>query len=148
MKTTLVIGEDEYVLVPESGCWLWTKGVNECGYGRKNIKGKLKFVHRIMYEDIVGEIPKDICVLHKCDVRCCINPNHLFLGTHKDNMRDAVNKGRHKSPNKFTKEKHPLRKYSIEIHNYIINSDKTNKKLSEELGISRKYIWQIRKRNK
>ncbi len=88
---------EKYEPVTESGCWIWTASINNCGYGKISVDGKIKGAHRVSYELHVGEIPKGMCVLHKCDVPACVNPDHLFLGTHQDNMRDKTVKGRHVS---------------------------------------------------
>ena len=82
--------------VTESGCWIW-KGDSVNGYGRMHLKGKNFLVHRLSYEEFVGEIPDGLHVLHRCDVPACVNPSHLFTGTHQDNMDDKMRKGRWKS---------------------------------------------------
>jgi DNA-binding XRE family transcriptional regulator len=81
-------------------CLDWKGGKNSWGYGHIWDKEKKKQVraHRYYYEKLVGPIPKGMLVCHKCDNRACINPEHLFLGTHKDNTQDAVKKGRIKFP--------------------------------------------------
>ena len=65
------------------------------GYGRTTYKGKNWTTHRLMYYLTKGKIPQKMCVLHKCDNPLCINPEHLFLGTQGDNMRDMHQKKRH-----------------------------------------------------
>ncbi len=80
---------------PYSGCWLWIAGRTTAGYGTLRI-GKTKYAHRLSWEIHHGSIPKGISVLHKCDTPACVNPDHLFLGTGKDNMADCVKKGRHR----------------------------------------------------
>jgi len=75
------------------GCWIWM-GSTSKGYGGIKIKGKMKKVHRVLWELTNGPIPKGMFVLHKCDITECANPDHLFLGTHTDNMRDMIQKGR------------------------------------------------------
>lgn len=77
-----------------SGCWIWLRGVNAHGYGSLKVKGRTHVAHRFSYERSVGPIPKGLLVCHACDVRKCVNPAHLFLGTHQDNKTDSVNKGR------------------------------------------------------
>jgi hypothetical protein len=76
-------------------CWLWTGHINQYGYGRF---GRKHFAaHRVAYEVYIGPIPDGLCVLHTCDVRHCVNPAHLWLGTKGDNNRDCVRKGRYRN---------------------------------------------------
>jgi hypothetical protein len=81
-----------------SGCWEVQFGINKQGYGVISVgqgKNPEKYqAHRVAYEVFVGEIPNGLFVCHKCDNTKCVNPDHLFLGTHTDNMRDMINKGR------------------------------------------------------
>jgi hypothetical protein len=80
--------------VTEAGCWLWLGSVGKLGYGLVKRKGKSFSTHRVAYELFVGKIPAGKWVLHSCDVRSCVNPNHLFLGDNQANVTDAVKKGR------------------------------------------------------
>lgn len=82
---------------PNTGCWYYLGGTHRSGYGSIRLPFPSRSqvsVHRLSYEHFVGPIPDGMCVCHKCDVRICVNPDHLFLGTHRDNMLDKVNKGR------------------------------------------------------
>lgn len=81
----------------DSGCWLWTGTVNGAGYGTIGLGSAAMgkgFVHRVSYELFVGPITKGMIVCHHCDVKRCVNPDHLFLGTYLDNIIDSQRKGR------------------------------------------------------
>lgn len=78
----------------DSGCLEWTSAKKGKGYGSWFFRGKTVAVHRLVYRLWVSEITNNLFVLHKCDNRLCCNPNHLFLGTHMDNVRDAQSKNR------------------------------------------------------
>lgn len=78
----------------KDNCWLWEKTVNKNGYAILYHSKSIK-LHRYSYEYFNGKIENGLYVCHKCDIRNCINPNHLFLGTHKDNMDDMIKKDRH-----------------------------------------------------
>lgn len=90
---------DKYEIDIKTGCWNWIAGTrpNSKGdlYSRHfNEKGRSEGGHRFSYRRLVGEIPKGMFVCHRCDNPLCVNPNHLFLGTHKDNMEDMTRKNR------------------------------------------------------
>lgn len=80
---------------PMSGCWLWDGQPNAQGYGRITIgRRQVVLAHRFSYEIYVHPVERDVCVLHRCDVRICINPRHLFPGDRGVNARDMAAKGR------------------------------------------------------
>lgn len=78
----------------EKGCWIWQKALTGGGYGISWYKGKSISAHRLSYLLFKGEIPKGMCILHSCDNKRCINPEHLSVGTNKENTQDALRKGR------------------------------------------------------
>jgi len=99
----------EYKINKKTGCWEWQRGLYKTGYGEIRIKGKTKRAHRIYYIKYKGEIPDGLFVCHSCDNRKCVNPKHLWLGTNKDNVKDAINKGRF---NPWLKRKNLIKKIS------------------------------------
>lgn len=81
--------------VVQTGCWEWERRISVFGYGQFAIEpGNIWQAHRFAYKLYIGEIPKGVCVLHKCDNRKCVNPKHLWLGTQEENIRDMMAKGR------------------------------------------------------
>ena len=83
-----------------NGCWIWQKAIKKQGnpYGWVRYNGKSMAAHRAAWLQKYGSIPKGLSICHKCDVPQCINPDHLFLGTHSDNIQDMWNKKRHPKP--------------------------------------------------
>lgn len=90
--------EDSIVRITESGCWIWMKHLDISGYGKIRI-GKMFKAHRASWMAFRGEIPAGMWVLHRCDIRCCVNPDHLFIGNCADNVHDMMRKGRARNPN-------------------------------------------------
>lgn len=83
-------------------CWIWAASTNHAGYGQFNVQcgdtGGCELAHRVVWKLYRGSIPEGMCVLHRCDNPPCVNPSHLFLGSHADNMRDMAEKGRYVLP--------------------------------------------------
>lgn len=82
------------IVFDRSGCHLWIGATTSMGYGNFFLYGSNWLAHRASWELFIGNIPDDKLVLHKCDTPLCVNPDHLFLGTHKDNTQDMMSKGR------------------------------------------------------
>ncbi|CAM3839550.1 HNH endonuclease signature motif containing protein [Castellaniella denitrificans] len=95
--------------IPFSGCWIWTGALTRDGYGRIFVNGKARRAHRVAFEVFKGIPANDVC--HTCDTPSCINPAHLFDGTHSDNMRDREGKGR---ANKATGERNRHHRFSFQ----------------------------------
>lgn len=100
---------------PNSGCWIWMGSIKPNGYGNSKVEKTRasEMAHRKSYRLHEGPVPEGLLVLHKCDVRCCVNPDHLFLGTYSDNLNDMVAKGRNK-PNDLFGEDNPAAKLTDE----------------------------------
>ena len=81
-----------YIPEPNSGCWLWIENIDNKGYGRIQHNGKMQLAHRISYHLHIAKTNQ--FVLHNCDNPCCVNPEHLYAGTQKDNMRDRSARNR------------------------------------------------------
>lgn len=79
-------------------CWLWTGHINSDGYGQLSVYGYTERAHRVSWMLSKGIIPAGKLILHKCDIRNCVNPEHLFIGNDADNTLDMVNKGRSHHP--------------------------------------------------
>ena len=79
-------------------CWNWIGSNGSHGYGQLMVNGRPKGAHRLSYEWAFGKIPRGLMVCHRCDNKRCVRPSHLFLGTAKDNLHDALAKGVHIGP--------------------------------------------------
>lgn len=86
--------EAKFVPEPNSGCWLWTGGINEHGYGIFWNGERLEKAHRFSYRTAGNELSADLDLLHRCDTPACVNPDHLFTGTAQSNVDDMWAKGR------------------------------------------------------
>jgi len=132
----------------EKGCWLWTGAIEETtGYGRLCVNNHPIGAHKYSYELFKGPIPEGQSVLHSCDVRRCVNPNRLFVGTHQDNSRDMVSKGR-----QCKGEKRPNAKLTPEdvksIRDEYSRGHTTQKALGLRYGIKQQAVSDIiRRRN-
>jgi hypothetical protein len=119
-------------------CWNWIGAIGETGYGNFGIGYRTYRAHRLSYEMHYGPIPSGMLVCHKCDNRKCVRPDHLFIGTHKDNMTDCSEKGRLPKtcePKKFCKRGHPLSeaRVTIDSNGYVNRQCMVCKAMTEKL---------------
>lgn len=139
--------------VSDSECWIWTGGTSSDGYGKVKRKGKSVRAHRVFYEHFVGNIPDGMFVCHTCDTPLCVNPAHLWVGTHAQNEKDKDVKGR-RSPSPSTShphlvpkgEKHPKHKLTNQNVSEILQSQETSYVLAEKFGVDPSTIQRVRKK--
>lgn len=125
-----------------TNCLNWNLYVSKTiGYGTISHRNKLKLIHRISYLLFKGKIPKNMCVLHTCDNRKCINPDHLFIGTKGDNNRDRANKNR-----SIKGEKHPIAKLTDSLALEIYYSPLSSREAAKYYGISATLVKNIRRK--
>lgn len=140
----------------DNGCWIW-QGACRSGYGAIRVGAKVCQTHRLSYTLFKGNIPDGLLVCHTCDTKKCINPEHLFVGTHKDNMADCVNKGRISRliPSRCFEKGNipPNRKYSEESLQEVLNRKAEYPEMSwasicRELGFNYNRLREYRSNHK
>jgi hypothetical protein len=138
MKTIAERLDLHSIPISECGCVVWI-GATKNKYGQIRIKGKTVLAHRAAWELHNGTIPRQLHLLHKCDNPYCINIDHLFLGTHQDNMADMVSKKRVAQGNKL-----PQSKLTPFLVSQIRNSDLSGQQAAKHYGVSEANISMIR----
>lgn len=141
----------ERVQLVASGCWEWTGGLNAYGYGRVTVAPRtVALAHRLAWEVLRGPIPTGRCVLHKCDNRQCVNPEHLFLGDRQDNARDMAAKGRQflqQNPERARRgEQHHANRLTTEAVLQIRErcaNERTLDEVADEFGVDRSVVSKI-----
>ncbi len=128
-----------------SGCLLWQRAVltARMGYGVLNYGGKVVYAHRLSYEVFKGPIPEGMLVCHSCDVPACINPDHLWLGTQKENVLDCCKKGRN---SRNAGEAHSRLKLTDAEAVLIHDDPRDALTISKEYGITRSHVYHIKAR--
>jgi hypothetical protein len=123
---------EKVVMIPESGCWIFTGSLDTSGYGLIGVggSGNIAKAHRVMYHKYKGEIPDGMVMRHSCDIPCCVNPNHLDLGTKLENARDREDRGRGVRAGKFLKKDHVEKLFEMR------NSGMTYQQISDKTGLS------------
>ena len=138
--------------VDKSGaCWLWRGAMYRRGYGVFRLNGKNLRAHKFSFEQQHGPIPAGMFVCHHCDTPRCVNPEHLFLGTPADNVRDMMAKGRARftgptQPRKH--ERHHFAKLSeLSVQRLrIVGRALTQERLAALLGMSKQAISAVQRR--
>lgn len=125
-------------------CWLWLGSRSDTGYGCF-YDGRAYSAHRYSWELANGPVPHGLCVLHRCDVRACVRPDHLWLGTKRENSRDMAEKGRHLGPDSAG-ENHGLAKLTDDDVRLIRSSRETGVALAARLGVSVSLVSLVRRR--
>ena len=132
-------------VVRSETCWLWAAHLNREGYGKFGFKKRsCKLAHRVAYELERGPIPRGAHVLHTCDVRACVRPDHLFLGDQAANNADMLAKGRHRVPRGEEQWKARLTRPEVLWILEGIHSGLSSQDLSLKFGVSRSTIEHIR----
>lgn len=128
--------------VTKGDCWEWTGATfSKTGYGMACWQSKTVSAHRLSFTAFNGEIPDGLVVRHKCDNRKCCNPEHLILGTLKDNMEDCVERGRIARGSS-----QGLSKLTEELAIEIFLSKEPQRHLAKRLGVSQPTIGRVRRR--
>jgi len=130
-------------VVTVDGCWEWQMSKSDTGYGCF-YAGRAYHAHRYSWIRSRGPIPQGLLVLHKCDNRACVNPDHLFLGTHAENSRDMVEKGRRRAPRTTAGEAHGESKLTDAAVREIRTSSLTGRALAAKFGVSESAVSLVR----
>jgi HNH endonuclease/Helix-turn-helix domain of transposase family ISL3 len=122
--------------VQENGCHNWISTIKRDGYGQFWFRGRPEKAHKAAYELFVGEIPRGKLVLHKCDNRICVNPEHLYLGTYRDNARDMFDRGRAWGFRRVTDE-------MVQRVLAALETGRSQQSVADELGIHQTTVSRI-----
>lgn len=129
-------------------CWEWTRVRNQHGYGQLRVAGRMVYAHRLAYELGVGQIPDGMHVLHQCDNPRCINPAHLSVGTHSQNMRECSERGRAKIPKpvKLGEDNgaSKLREGDVRSIRRLLGKGDTQQSIAERFGVTQRTISNIK----
>lgn len=128
-------------------CWLWTGAPTPFGYGKlsEGRKGGKQYrAHRFSWELHRGPVPPGLWVLHACDVRLCVNPEHLFLGTAEDNVADMLAKGRNKSVSGERHGRHKLSALQVRQVRWLLVKGFSQQRIAQFFGVVQQTVSRIK----
>lgn len=132
----------ENITINDKKCWIWNMGTDKDGYGRLRVGDKTYFTHRL-----ISYIYKDFCiysknfVCHTCDVPSCCNPDHLYIGDHYSNTRDAINRNRFKKGEEVYSSK--LSKEDVAVIKKLLLEGYSHRKIAKMFKVAKNTISQI-----
>jgi len=131
--------------IPESGCWIWTGALVGMGYGKACwvVDGQRKQgrAHRVVYEELCKPLRAEVCLLHRCDVACCVNPAHMRLGSQSENHAEMVAKRRHA----FGERQGGSKLTEQQVREILLRRE-SRREAAAKYGVSLSLIKQIRAR--
>ena len=136
--------ETHFIIDSVTGCWNWLGCKDWCGYGSVKYENKGEKAHRLSYKFHKGEIPEGMFVCHQCDNPACINPDHLFLGTPLDNVRDMFNKKRDRHPFGESHTSAKLKEVDVIKIKNLLSEGYGNKEIALLYGVRRQSIYAIK----
>jgi hypothetical protein len=140
VNTSVGVPTDEHMFLfwsridPVGDCWRWTGPLDKDGYARTKLHGKKIYAHRLSYELANGPMPRDKVSCHTCRLRSCVNPHHVYAGTVRDNVMDAIRDGTHRS----LREVPPPRRREEHYH-AVLTTDK-----AREMRCARSWGMRVR----
>lgn len=151
LTVRIIVGDDKKRILSsikksKAGCWVWQKTIHAGGYGIVSLRGKHEMAHRAAWKVLVGEIPEGMQLNHTCHNRACINPDHLYLGTQIDNMRDMQDAGRE---NKALGERGGmtvLTEVAVREIRKLIGEGWTNKDIARVFGVAPTTVSSIKRK--